>query len=222
MTNPYDEHRAFTRTIADKTTGRIPDEEIVSLRAAGAVTEIFKSVAGIPPYLLQKHWPVLMTDPVGQDVIQEGNIGILMAINSWKYGAGSSFDTWAFQYAKRYMSAEVDKQFNYNAHNMQHDFSDVPAQADSDYSDEIFDSLHPHDWDSGGEMVTESAAKRAMEWEYDYQKIRNSLPRRDAILLDLLCEGCSVREMARFFCESTSVTGRRKRALEERLARQFG
>ena len=167
---------------------RITDEEAKAFLEAGTPGKIVERLQPLIISIIRRHTMVMVTDECYADVLQEGNIGCMEATKSWKYGKGASIGTWSYQYIKRHVLREVDRQYEFYRHNVTTDYSES-------YEDEDASDVHPSDAAYG---EAQGAGERAMEWTAEYERIAAVLYPRDRLILDYLRDGFTVREIAEF------------------------
>lgn len=205
------EMRYYLQELRNHGRGVLTDDDIASLLEQGNRETVLQDVAGLVPYILQKYWPTLQDQSYYPDIIQEGNIGLLSAMDSWQQGKGSSFITWAYRYIKSAMSREIDRQFRYAGHHVSHDFADEYGDTDTARPETL---ELPNVSDAGEGEECDGAGAREARWIAEYEGIKDQLPPSDSVLLDLLKEGWTQHEIAGFFRISQPTANRRIAALE--------
>ena len=172
----------------ERETPRITDREANRLIRQGNVQELYFRLQRLVPYIIQKHTPLLRDSSIFDDAMQEGNIGLLKSFESWKFGAGASISTWAYPYIKRAVLKEIDRQFDYYRQNFTTDFSELlddESATPTNPTDQAYDEV-------------EGAGERAMKWQAEYDRVSELLGPREALLLDFLRDGLTIREVAEF------------------------
>ena len=159
----------------------------------------FVSVARIVPYIIHKHWPHRVYTDDYADLVQEGNIGILKGMQSWIPYKGSSLATWCYDYAKTYVSREIDRIMAYE---QSVDVVDPHQYADSTCSDRKLDKSDTMPGEQQG------IVQRGLDWQLEYETIRKQLSHIDQLLLDLDVQEKSVRSMAKIIGKSYGYTAK--------------
>jgi len=180
MLRPYTDMRSYLEKLRGMPKVNLSDDECQRLLDAGESEVVFYSLLKIPPFIVQKHVGDGLLRENYQDMIQEGNIALLKAIDSWKPFTGMSISSWGYMYAKKAIIREVQRDIAYY---QQHDSFDFDSDQDTEQalwkgqSEDVVDHSDDGEW----ERVQEILAR--------YRSLRKRLSARDKTILDMVKDG---------------------------------
>jgi len=114
-------------------------------------------------------------------MVQEGNIAILKAIDSWKPHKGSSLATWCYMYVRQSIFRNMKRELRFEHTHMSYDFDEDDSDYRTDWirthTDDIVDHSDDGEWQEAQDSILH------------YNAIRARQTTRDRIILDLLKDG---------------------------------
>ncbi|MHC4363185.1 MAG: sigma-70 family RNA polymerase sigma factor [Planctomycetota bacterium] len=179
------------------------DEELLRLRDKN-FDAVYHRAMPIIIVMMHENFSHLWDAHYFEDMVSEAQIGLLKAIRSWDPEQSASLATWCYKLAQQHAMKELLKEQAYEAPLVSHDFFD-------NYDDEDESPENPNDTYGG----PQGAGEAAMESEITYDLLRDRLSRENALLLDMMRDGYTQREIARAWNISQPQVSRKVAALEK-------
>lgn len=201
-TQPYNDMRRYLDSVRALPEVRFTDDEAQALKEADDTDALFAGLAPLVPFIVQKYVGDAYRRENYQDLIQEGNIGVLTAINAWKPHKGMALSSWCYMYIRKAVIRDMRKEIAYSSQHMGFDFD-----RDTDGIDEKM--ISDHDGTDYSEYITDDGAwEDAQEAKARYRSVRKRLPDREKLMLDQLLEGQTQEWIAHYHSLSQSRVSR--------------
>lgn len=205
-----DNYLEYLRALPDI---RLTDDEALELKCCNKTTELFETVAPMVTFIAQKYVYDAHQRENYQDLIQEGNLAILLAIDSWQAGKGMAFSSWCYMYIRKAIVREMQRDIKFDNQHVNIDF-------DFTYDAEVAAGSRStgYDHDDLEDIVSDDGEwQRAQDEKARYRAIHAALPERDQILLDNLLQGHTQERIARCLGVSQSRVSRLTGDLYDRI-----
>lgn len=212
---PYTDMRYYLEELRQTERVDLTDDEAQALIDSGDTEAVFRSLMKLVPYIVQKHVSDGLRRENYQDMIQEGNIGLLSAVKSWKHGRGMSLSSWAYMYIKRAVTREASRDVAFLQHHDFFDFNEDSSFDESENSDNF--RLQQESENPLVDPSDDGEWERAQEWTARFRALRKRFNARDKIILDALLEGRTQEYISRATGISQSRVSRVIQQIQDRM-----